>query len=249
MKGKICIVTGGANGIGKCLVKTFVEQGATVYFIDKNLERGEALQNEVGQACNFIYGDLANPKDIQYFVNQAVKNSEGIDILVNNACFSHQGILSGCTYEEFNEVLHVGVTAPFMLTQLLLPHFREGASVVNIASTRAMQSQANTESYSAAKGGILALTHALAISLAGRVRVNSISPGWINTGETGYELTEMDLAQHPSKRIGNPMDIARAVLFLTNRDNSFINGENIVIDGGMSKLMVYNGDGGWIFKS
>lgn len=248
MEGKVCIVTGGANGIGKCLVKTFVEQGATVFFIDKDVERGEALYKDLGARCHFYHGDVANPSDMTDFIDRVVAQVEGVDILVNNACFSHQGIVSGCTYEQFNEVLQVGVTAPFMLTQLLLPYFREGASVVNIASTRAMQSQANTESYSAAKGGILALTHALAISLAGRVRVNAISPGWIDTGETGYEPTAADVAQHPSKRIGNPADIARAVLFLTHRENSFINGENIVIDGGMSKLMTYHGDGGWTFN-
>lgn len=251
MKGKVCIVTGGANGIGRCIVETFAFKGASVYFIDKDKRAGEELLGKLAETEGqhlFIHGDLAKENDIKNFVKTISENTKSIDILINNACFSAGGIENGCTYEAFNEVLHVGVTAPFMLTQLLRSSFKEGASIVNIASTRAFQSQANTESYSAAKGGIIALTHALAISLAGRVRVNAISPGWIDTESTEYVPSEEDIKQHPSARIGRPSDIARAILFLIDPANDFINGENIVIDGGMSKQMIYHGDAGWNFR-
>jgi NAD(P)-dependent dehydrogenase (short-subunit alcohol dehydrogenase family) len=153
-------------------------------------------------------------------------------------------------------VLDVGVTAPYLLTSLLLPLFQPGASVVNIASTRAFQSQADTESYSAAKGGILALTHALAVSLAHRVRVNAVSPGWIDTtawqgmpvktgGGNLPALSLADAAQHPANRVGQPADIVRTVMYLCHPDNSFVTGQNLTVDGGMSVQMVYHGDEGW----
>jgi len=150
--------------------------------------------------------------------------------------------------------LRVGIIAPYYLTKLFLPYFSRGGSVVNISSTRAMMSQADTESYTAAKGGVAALTHALAVSLAGKVRVNSVSPGWIDTGayhEENYQpvYTEADIAQHPSGRVGNPMDIARVVMFLCDEENSFITGENITVDGGMTKLMIYSGDDGWEYNA
>lgn len=247
VQGKVIVVTGGANGIGRYLVQAFVERGAIVYCMDKDRQAGERLQSTVRGHCFFYHGDLTNEESMQCFVKQVIDGAGKVDIVINNACFSHRGIMSECSYAQFNEVLRVGVTAPYMLTQLFLAHFSKGASIVNIASTRAMQSQADTESYSAAKGGLLALTHALAVSLAGRVRVNAISPGWIDTGDTGYEPSTQDHQQHPSGRIGTPADIVRAVLFLTNVENDFINGENIVVDGGMSKLMIYHGDAGWTY--
>lgn len=160
------------------------------------------------------------------------------------------GILSGCTYDDFLYVQRVGVAAPFWLTSRLKPHFAPGASIVNLSSTRAFQSQADTESYSAAKGGITALTHALAISLAGIARVNSIAPGWIETarfheGTDVPHYTESDLLQHPSRRVGEPEDIVQAAFFLCDERNSFITGTNLTVDGGMSKLMVYHNDEGW----
>lgn len=252
MNGKVCVVTGGAAGIGRCLVETFAHLGADVYFIDKNKQAGEQLLDQLAPTKGnhvFVHGDLAEESDIQGFANKVLDSEREIYTLVNNACFNHGGILDDCSFERFNEVLHVGVTAPFMLAKLFLPRFCQDASIVNISSTRAMQSQANTESYSAAKGAILSLTHALSVSLAGRVRVNAISPGWIDTGATDYMPNEADILQHPSHRIGKPDDIARVVLFLINSENSFINGENIVVDGGMSRLMVYHGDAGWKFSN
>ncbi len=163
------------------------------------------------------------------------------------------GVLDGCEYEDFLYVQRVGVAAPFMLAKLFKDHFVGLGSIVNISSTRAFQSQPNTESYTAAKGGITALTHALAVSLSGIARVNSIAPGWIETGthqEAAFvPSNESDYLQHPSQRVGNSDDIARAVVFLCDERNSFINGENITIDGGMNKLMVYHNDCGWEYKT
>lgn len=152
-----------------------------------------------------------------------------------------------CSYEEFNYALKVGVAAPFMLTKLFLPYFNEGASVINISSSRDRMSQPQTESYSAAKGGIAALTHALSVSLAGKVRVNSISPGWIETH--GEVWTGADAVQQPAGRVGVPEDIANMILYLASDKAGFITGENICIDGGMTKLMIYHNDHGWSYNS
>ena len=151
-----------------------------------------------------------------------------------------------CTYEEFNYALRVGVTAPFYLAKLFAPYFAPGAAIVNISSSRDRMSQPQTESYTAAKGGISALTHALAVSLSGRVRVNSISPGWIDTDYTVYEGP--DAIQQPAGRVGNPLDIANMVLYLCSDKADFITGENICIDGGMTRQMIYHNDFGWTLQ-
>ena len=142
-------------------------------------------------------------------------------------------------------MLRVGVGAPFYLTKLLAPYFRPGAAVVNISSTRAFMSQSNTESYSAAKGGIEALTHAMAVTLAGKARVNAVAPGWIDHSQT--EQSEADRKQHPVKRIGSPRDIAAAVMFLCGSESGFITGQTLTVDGGMTRLMIYHGDEGWTY--
>jgi NAD(P)-dependent dehydrogenase (short-subunit alcohol dehydrogenase family) len=165
-----------------------------------------------------------------------------VDYLINNAAPKMCGITSG-TYEDFEYALRVGVTAPFYLSKLFAPHFSEGASIVNISSSRDRMSQPETESYTAAKGGISALTHALAVSLSGKVRVNSISPGWIDNNYTVYEGA--DATQQPVGRVGNPDDIANMVLYLCSDMSGFITGENICIDGGMTRQMIYHGDHGW----
>ena len=167
------------------------------------------------------------------------------DYLINNALPLMKGI-DACSWEEFNYALRVGVTAPFYLTKLFAPHFAPEAAVVNISSSRDRTSQPQTESYTAAKGGISALTHALAVSLAGKVRVNSISPGWIETGDTVW--TGPDADQQPAGRVGNPLDIANMVLFLCSDKVDFITGENICIDGGMTRQMIYHNDFGWTFQ-
>ena len=167
-----------------------------------------------------------------------------VDFLINNALPLMKGI-SECTYEEFQYALAVGVTAPFYLAKLFADHFGTGGAIVNISSSRDRMSQPQTESYTAAKGGITALTHSLAVSFAGRVRVNSISPGWIDTGYRVYEGP--DAVQQPAGRVGSPMDIANMALFLCSERAGFITGENICINGGMTRQMIYHGDHGWIY--
>ena len=231
-KDKVVIVTGGDNGIGKCIADEFRSQGAHVHVIDK--QEGE----------HFV-GDIAKKEVLEAFVDEVLKTHDRIDCIINNALPLMKGI-DECSYEEFQYALSVGVTAPFYLVKLLMPHLSEGSSIVNISSSRDRMSQPQTESYTAAKGGIAALTHALAISLAGKARVNSISPGWIDTSYTVYEGP--DAIQQPAGRVGNPMDIAHMVLFLCSDKAGFITGENICIDGGMTKQMIYHGDCNWMLK-
>ena len=231
-KDKVVIVTGGARGIGKCIADEFRSQGAHVHVIDK--QEGE----------HFV-GDISRKEVLEAFVSEVLKTHDRIDCIINNALPLMKGI-DECSYEEFQYALSVGVTAPFYLVKLLVPHLSEAASIVNISSSRDRMSQPQTESYTAAKGGIAALTHALAISLAGKVRVNSISPGWIDTNYTVYEGP--DAIQQPVGRVGNPMDIAHMVLFLCSDKAGFITGENICIDGGMTKQMIYHGDCNWELK-
>ena len=228
-KDKVVIVTGGANGIGKCIADEFRAQGAIVYVIDK--QEGE----------HFV-GDIANKEILESFAEEVLSKHKNVDIIINNALPLMKGI-NECTYEEFQYALSVGVTAPFYLVKLFKEHLAAGASIVNISSSRDRMSQAQTESYTAAKGGIAALTHALAVSLAGKARVNSISPGWIDTAYTVYKGP--DATQQPIGRVGNPMDIANMVLFLCSDKAGFITGENICIDGGMTRQMIYHGDYGW----
>ena len=228
-KDKVVIVTGGANGIGKCIADEFSAEGACVYVIDK--AEGE----------HFV-GDIAKKEVLEAFAASVLEKHGKVDCIINNALPVMKGI-DDCSYEEFQYALSVGVTAPFYLVKLLMPHLAEGASVVNISSSRDRMSQPQTESYTAAKGGIAALTHALAVSLSGRARVNSISPGWIDTSYTEYEGA--DAKQQPAGRVGNPKDIANMVLYLCSDKAGFITGENICIDGGMTKQMIYHADHGW----
>lgn len=253
---KICIVTGGANGIGLCIVNEFARNGAKVAFIDLDKTAGEAALANIksnGGDGLFFCGDIAEEAVLNSFAHEVISIYGKLDYLINNACLSRKGIISGCSFDDFNYVLRVGVTAPYMLSKLFADYFCKNGAIVNISSTRAYMSQADTESYTAAKGGITALTHALAISLAGRVRVNSVSPGWIDTSanfnenyEENYSLA--DKQQHPVKRVGKPLDIVRAVMFLCDENNGFITGENITVDGGMTKLMIYSGDNGWRYE-
>lgn len=228
-KGKVAVITGGANGIGKCIAEEFKKKGAQVAVIDK--APGE----------HFV-GDIADKNVLEAFVESVIKEYGHIDYLINNALPLMRGI-EECSYEEFQYAMSVGVTAPFYLAKLFMPYFNDGSSIINISSSRDRMSQPQTESYTAAKGGIAALTHALAVSLAGKVRVNSISPGWIDTTYRIYDGA--DAVQQPAGRVGNPLDIANIVLFLCSDKAGFITGENICVDGGMTKQMIYHGDHGW----
>ena len=231
-KDKVAVVTGGANGIGKCICERFAQEGARVCTIDLK-------ENP------YFVGDVGDEQTLRRFAQKVVEDFGRVDYLIHNALPLMKGI-DACSYAEFEYALRVGVTAPFFLTQRFLPYFAEGAAIVNISSSRDRMSQPFTESYTAAKGGIAALTHALAVSLAGKVRVNAISPGWIDTDFTVYEGA--DAAQHPAGRVGNPLDIAHMALFLCSYKAGFITGENICIDGGMTKQMIYHGDCGWRYE-
>ena len=226
---RVVVVTGGAKGIGKTIADEFRKAGAHVCVID-------LLEND------YFVGDLADQTVLDAFADKVIADYGRVDVLVNNALPLMKGI-DECTYEQFNYALRIGVTAPFYLTKRFAPYFAPGASVINISSSRDRMSQPQTESYTAAKGGISALTHALAVSLAGKVRVNSISPGWIDTDFTVYDGA--DAVQHPAGRVGNPLDIANMVLFLCSDKAGFITGENICIDGGMTRQMIYHNDFGW----
>ena len=251
---KVVVVTGGAQGIGRCISEEFRKAGDQVFVIDK-------------QEGDHFVGDIADKHTLEQFAQEVIAKHGHVDYLINNALPLMTGI-DACSYEEFQYAMSVGVTAPFYLAKLFAPHFAEGAAIVNISSSRDRMSQPQTESYTAAKGGIAALTHALAVSLAGRVRVNSISPGWIDTAYTVYEgdrvsesrvmlastlpsgrrldrRSSPDVVQQPVGRVGNPLDIANMVLYLCSDKAGFITGENICIDGGMTHQMIYHADNGW----
>ncbi len=228
-KDKVAVVTGGAQGIGKCICEQFAAAGARVCMID-------LLEND------YFVGDLADKETLERFAQKVIAECTHVDFLINNAAPLSRGVHQA-SYEDFEYALKVGVTAPFYLSKLFLPYFAEGASIVNISSSRDRMSQPETESYTAAKGGISALTHSLAVSLAGKARVNSISPGWIDTAYTVYDGA--DAIQQPAGRVGNPLDIANMVLYLCSEMAGFITGENICIDGGMTRQMIYHGDYRW----
>ena len=229
---KVVVVTGGAMGIGKCICEEFRKAGAKVCTID-------LLDNP------YFVGDIGDEETLVRFAEKVIADYGHVDCLINNAKPDFKGI-NECTWDEFNYALRVGVSAPFRLSQLFLPYFAAGASIINISSSRDRMSQPQSESYTAAKGGIAALTHSMAVSLAGKVRVNSVSPGWIDTDYTIYEGP--DASQHPAGRVGNPLDIANMVLFLCSDKAGFITGENICIDGGMTRQMIYHNDCNWYYQ-
>ncbi len=228
-KDKVAIVTGGAQGIGKCIAEEFRKAGATVYVID------------IQEGPHYV-GDISKKEVLEEFASFVLERHEKVDFIVNNAIPAMKG-LDECSYEDFEYAMKVGVTAPFYLVKMFSEHLADGASIINLSSSRDRMSMPQTESYTAAKGGIAALTHALAVSLSGKARVNSISPGWIDTAYTVYEGP--DAYQQPAGRVGNPLDIANMVMFLCSDKAGFITGENICIDGGMTKQMIYHGDNGW----
>lgn len=249
MKDKVAIVTGGAQGIGKCIAEEFIKAGAKVCVIDI-----QALSSLHDVKVDYYEGDISKKEVLEQFASYIIAKYNKVDYIVNNAIPITKGI-DECTYEEFQYALSVGVTAPFYLVKLLKEHLSKGASIVNISSSRDRMSQPQTESYTASKGGIASLTHALAVSMAGKARVNSISPGWIACPEPGTDTPTYtnyvgaDAIQQPAGRVGHPHDIANMVLFLCSDKAGFITGENICVDGGMTRQMIYHADYGWTFNA
>lgn len=242
---KVAVVTGAANGIGKAVARAYAENGARVVIADTDEAAGRSLATrlmENGSEVLFVKTDVRREEDIIHLMEQAKKVYGRIDILINNAGKMIRKSPYELTIEEWDDIIHTNLRSVFLASREAAKYMREnegGGAIVNMASTRAFMSEEDTESYSATKGGIVALTHSLAVSLSDdRIMVNAISPGWIETGNY-TALTDADHEQHLSNRVGKPEDIARACLFLTSKENDFVTGTNLTIDGGMTKKMIY----------
>lgn len=251
---KQIILTGGASGIGRAIIEHLVNK-VDLFVIDKDEKAGISLEQSLASSrLHFFYGDLAKQEDLDEFIRFVLNNTKNINGIIHNAAINHGGLLSKASLEEFMEVMQVNVGTAYYLTQRFEPYFSDSASVVLMSSTRSRQSMANNESYSSSKGALLSLTHAMANSLRGKARINAISPGWIDTAEyqldeQNYEMSKEDASQHLVNRVGHPYDIVHMVDYLLDeKKSSFITGQEIVIDGGMSKQMIYHDEQGWTYK-
>ncbi|NQD64703.1 SDR family oxidoreductase [Bacillus haikouensis] len=243
MSNRVVCITGGANGIGKSIVEQFAFQGDYVHFFDKDTEGGTELQkqlNKIGYRTEFHDIDVASFEEVKKGFQEIRNRHSTLDILVNNAGISTFISFWEMTPEDWGKILSTNLSSVFFCSREAAELMKgKGGSIINMASTRAQMSEPDTEAYSASKGGIASLTHSLAITLGEyRIRVNSISPGWIETGDYSA-LREVDHTQHPSQRVGKPEDIARFCRFLADPHNDFITGENISVDGGMTRKMIY----------
>jgi NAD(P)-dependent dehydrogenase (short-subunit alcohol dehydrogenase family) len=242
---KVVIVTGAANGIGRGIASAYAEKGATVLLADVEEAKGkqtESALKQTGGEVLFVQTDVRSENDIINLMETAKRTYGRIDVLINNAGKGLFKSVYEVTVEEWDDIIHTNLRSVFLCSREAAKFMRdneEGGTIVNIASTRAIMSEPNSEGYAATKGGIVAITHALAASLSeDRITVNAISPGWIHTGDYS-QLTPLDHQQHYSKRVGKPDDIARACLYLTAKENDFVTGINLVIDGGMTRKMIY----------
>jgi len=243
---KIVVVTGGAKGIGKAIIKGFAEKGAKVFMADKMEEDGLAaaasMQNE-GYKVQFVQTDISEPAEIRSLFARVNQEENDLHVLINNAGISKlfESPMQ-LQVDEWDRVLNTNLRGAFLCAReaaKLMQQSQTGGSIINIASTRASMSEPGCEAYAASKGGLVALSHALALSLAEfNITVNAISPGWIMTGDY-KKLRAQDHSQHPSGRVGKPEDVARACLYLADHENKFVNGENLIIDGGMTRKMIY----------
>lgn len=242
--GRVVIVTGAGKGIGRAIAMAYAAEGATVVIAEKDPVTGaeaEKVLNSAGGTACFIKTDVNRPEDITAMTERAAELYGTIDILINNAGFGRWKPPYDLTVEEWDEVINTNLRGAFLCSRAAAGVMRQkgGGTIINIASTRALMSEPDSEAYAASKGGLVSLTHALAASLAAdHITVNCISPGWIETGDYS-QLREADHDQHLSGRVGKPDDIARLCLFLSSEENSFINGENIIVDGGMTRKMIY----------
>ncbi len=245
---KIAVVTGGGQGIGRAITEALLNAGARVWIADCDAEAGAETYAEFAHLgpIEFLLTDISEEQAVER-LRQQVAVGGGLDLLVNNAGLMVRKPIEELSLKEWQRVLDINLTGPFLCSRAFVPLLRtRRGSIVNIASTRAVMSEPHTESYSASKGGLVALTHALALSLGPEVRVNCISPGWVDvtpwasrSRRSPAQLSEQDHAQHPSGRVGRPEDIASMVLYLASDEAGFITGENIVIDGGMTRKMIY----------
>jgi NAD(P)-dependent dehydrogenase (short-subunit alcohol dehydrogenase family) len=245
---RVALVTGGARGIGRGIVLYLADAGWKVAFCDTDRAVGERLAASTEHQLRFLPGDVASETDVKRIVAEAVRWGGRLDAVINNAGIANPetGPVEELSLEQWQRRLDVNLTGPFLVTKHSVPHLRKTrGAIVNMASTRALQSEPDTEAYAATKGGIVALTHALAVSLGPDIRVNSISPGWIDTrawqGDSGpvEPLSENDHLQHPAGRVGQPGDIASLAAYLISPEASFITGQNFVADGGMVRKMIY----------
>ena len=249
LKGKVAVITGGAQGIGKSIARRLLKEGMKLAIADSNEEALREVVEEFGCPAEVIClrADISSEEDIRRAARETRRNFERIHLLVNNAGVFVRRPVAELSLDEWNRVIGVNLTGPFLCAKHFATYLREsGGSIINIASTRAFMSERDTEAYSASKGGIFALSHALAVSLGPSVRVNCISPGWIETSEwktknerRESKLTEEDHKQHPAGRVGRPEDIASLVAYLTSDEASFITGANFIVDGGMTRKMIY----------
>lgn len=245
---KNIIVTGGAQGIGKIVSLHLQEKGFHVSIFENDRQAIKEFQQEVPEdTISFYPCDVSDEQEVKAAIRQSAERVGRIDGLVNNAAIAANKPLAELTLEEWNRVIGVNLTGCFLCAKYAAPFLQKSnGSIINLCSTRAFQSEPDTEAYSASKGGVFALTHALAMSLGPEVRVNCISPGWIDVSAVKkkakarqIEISEADHLQHPAGRVGKAEDIAQMVLFLLNPENSFITGQNFTIDGGMTRKMIY----------
>ncbi|WP_082234365.1 SDR family NAD(P)-dependent oxidoreductase [Halobacillus massiliensis] len=239
------LITGASHGIGRQLAKSYAARGAEVILTDIDAEHGRQLLGELRQegANAFFYKcDVSSTEEINQLIRQ-IKDTHKVTILINNAGISKFKPLYELTVEEFDHVIQTNLRSVLLFSKSLAALWKENNTpgrIVNIASTRAYMSEADSEAYAASKGGIVSLTHALAASLSiNNIRVNSVSPGWIAT-ENYENLRPEDHKQHFSNRVGTPEDVAKACFYLTDKENDFVTGEDITVDGGMTRKMIYH---------
>lgn len=251
LKGKTVLVTGGAQGIGRGIAQAVLGAGGNVFIGDLNVDAGKACLNEwnVGKRAGFAMLDVSRESIVKQWMAAALKQFGRIDGLVNNAGIAspHTGPLTDLSLDQWNRYLATNLTGAFLCAKHALPELqRHGGAIVNIASTRALQSEPDSEAYAATKGGLLAFTHALAISAGPEVRTNAILPGWIATDawrepseRSVPKLSRRDHAQHPAGRVGTPEDIGTLAVYLLSTQSSFVTGQHFVVDGGMTVKMQY----------
>ncbi|MHC6224757.1 SDR family oxidoreductase [Pseudomonas sp. X10] len=244
--GRVALVTGAARGIGLGIAAWLISEGWQVVLSDLDRSRGAKVAKALGEHAWFVGMDVADEAQVITGVAEVLGQFGRLDALVCNAAVAnpHNGTLESLSLTQWNRVLAVNLSGPMLLAKHCAPYLRaHGGAIVNLASTRARQSEPDSEAYAASKGGLLALTHALAMSLGPEIRVNAVSPGWIDARDPAQRraepLTEADHAQHPTGRVGTVEDVAAMVAWLLSRQAGFVTGQEFVVDGGMTRKMIY----------